>query len=279
MRYNLHTHTHRCRHAQGSDRDYVEAAIAAGIKTLGFSDHCPQFFPGGYYSTFRMFPEEAAEYAESVRSLAREYAADIRILLGFETEYYPELFPELRRLVRQLGCDYLILGQHFIKNEYDYPFFRASEPPRADIDRYLSQVLEGLRTGSFTYIAHPDILGFRGGDEVFYRERMKTFCATLREMDIPILEESEKTFGADSRQAAEDRSVLLADELEILYFDKQARNKEDAETIRDLSADVREDLEARFALTDEELEYFRKKMTENYGYISIRECREFLDKR
>ncbi|MER2080219.1 MAG: histidinol-phosphatase [Ruminococcus sp.] len=185
MRYNLHTHTHRCRHAQGSDRDYVEAAIAAGIKTLGFSDHCPQFFPGGYYSTFRMFPEEAAEYAESVRSLAREYAADIRILLGFETEYYPELFPELRRLVRQLGCDYLILGQHFIKNEYDYPFFRASEPPRADIDRYLSQVLEGLRTGSFTYIAHPDILGFRGGDEVFYRERMKTFCETLREMDIP----------------------------------------------------------------------------------------------
>ena len=101
----------------------------------------------------------------------------------------------------------------------------------------------------------------------------------VREMDIPILEESEKTFGADSRQAAEDRSVLLADELEILYFDKQARNKEDAETIRELSADVREDLENRFALTDEELEYFRKKMTENYGYISIRECREFLDKR
>ena len=185
MRYNLHTHTHRCRHAQGSDRDYVEAAIAAGIKTLGFSDHCPQFFPGGYYSTFRMFPEEAAEYAESVRSLAREYAADIRILLGFETEYYPELFPELRRLVRQLGCDYLILGQHFIKNEYDYPFFRASEPPRADIDRYLSQVLEGLRTGSFTYIAHPDIVNF-SGDKSFYRRKMSELCRYAKERDIPL---------------------------------------------------------------------------------------------
>ena len=101
----------------------------------------------------------------------------------------------------------------------------------------------------------------------------------IRESDIPILEESVKTFGADSRQAAEDRSVLLADELQVLYFDKQARNKEDAATIRELSADVREDFEARFALTEEELEYLQKKMADNYGYISIRECREFLDKR
>ena len=36
MRYNLHTHTKRCNHAQGEDREYVEAAIKAGIKTLGF---------------------------------------------------------------------------------------------------------------------------------------------------------------------------------------------------------------------------------------------------
>ena len=58
MRYNLHTHTKRCNHAQGEDREYVEAAIKAGIKTLGFSDHCPQFFPGtDYYSNFRMRPE------------------------------------------------------------------------------------------------------------------------------------------------------------------------------------------------------------------------------
>ena len=42
---------------------------------------------------------------------------------------------------------------------------------------------------------------------------------------------------------------------------------------------MREDFEARFALTEEELEYLQKKMADNYGYISIRECREFLDKR
>ena len=41
IKANYHTHTKRCRHANGSDRDYIEAAISAGIKTLGFSDHVP----------------------------------------------------------------------------------------------------------------------------------------------------------------------------------------------------------------------------------------------
>ena len=68
MRYNLHTHTYRCNHASGTDREYVEAAIKAGMKTLGFADHCPQFFPNDYYSTFRMRPEAAADYVESLRT-------------------------------------------------------------------------------------------------------------------------------------------------------------------------------------------------------------------
>ena len=45
---NYHTHTWRCRHADGTEREYVETAIEAGLKILGFSDHTPQVYPGGY---------------------------------------------------------------------------------------------------------------------------------------------------------------------------------------------------------------------------------------
>lgn len=38
---NYHTHTTRCYHASGKDEEYVKAAIKAGIKELGFSDHTP----------------------------------------------------------------------------------------------------------------------------------------------------------------------------------------------------------------------------------------------
>ena len=36
---NMHTHTARCMHARGEDREYVEKAIEAGFEVLGMSDH------------------------------------------------------------------------------------------------------------------------------------------------------------------------------------------------------------------------------------------------
>ena len=42
MNANYHTHTVRCHHAIGSEREYIEKAISRGFKKLGFSDHTDQ---------------------------------------------------------------------------------------------------------------------------------------------------------------------------------------------------------------------------------------------
>ena len=187
MRYNLHTHTYRCRHASGSDREYVEAAIKAGMKTLGFADHCPQFFPNGYYSTFRMRPEAAAEYVESLRALKKEYKDDIDILIGFETEYYPELFGKFMEFIEPLELDYMIMGQHFVGNEYDEGSYYSASGGRGRrfLSQYVNQVKEGLDKGVFTYIAHPDIVNF-SGDKSFYRRKMSELCRYAKKLDIPL---------------------------------------------------------------------------------------------
>ena len=41
--FNYHTHTNRNRHGnqEATDEDYVIAAMEAGIRILGFSEHCP----------------------------------------------------------------------------------------------------------------------------------------------------------------------------------------------------------------------------------------------
>ncbi len=38
---NYHTHTYRCKHAQGDCQEYVTEALQAGCTTLGFSEHMP----------------------------------------------------------------------------------------------------------------------------------------------------------------------------------------------------------------------------------------------
>ena len=60
---NYHTHTWRCRHADGTEREYVERAIEGGLKILGFSDHSPYPFPDGYDSGMRMRLDQVEGYA------------------------------------------------------------------------------------------------------------------------------------------------------------------------------------------------------------------------
>ena len=42
-----------------------------------------------------------------------------------------------------------------------------------------------MKTGVFTYVAHPDIVGFVG-DEEFYRQEMTRLCIASKEYNIPL---------------------------------------------------------------------------------------------
>ena len=114
---NYHTHTPRCHHAVGTEEEYIQSAIAGGLQILGFADHSPYWFPGDYYSTFRMRPEELPNYVGNLRTLREKYAGQLRLHIGVEAEYYPKYFGELKERLRDGGVEYMILGQHFPGDE------------------------------------------------------------------------------------------------------------------------------------------------------------------
>ena len=184
---NFHTHTYRCHHAKGTDRDYIEAAIKAGYTEIGFSDHVPYLFPTEHYSDFRMRPEETEEYVNSIRALQEEYKDKIKIRLGFEVEYYPQLFDKLLNFLKPFHYDYLILGQHFTNNEYDEnAFYSGHKTDNVDImDTYIQQTLDALKTGEFLYFAHPDLIHYTG-DKRIYEEKMHYFVKELKKLNIPL---------------------------------------------------------------------------------------------
>ena len=182
---NFHTHTHRCHHAVGEDREYVEAAISKGIKTLGFSDHSPYIFDGDYYSHFRMRPEEFEGYVQSLTALRDEYKKDIDIYIGVEAEYYPKYFARLCDFLSDYPLDYMIMGQHYLCNEYDGTSSCDVYTEEKDLERYVGQVIEGFSTGKFAYIAHPDIFRFQG-DEKIYEKHMSRLCEAAKSLEIPL---------------------------------------------------------------------------------------------
>ena len=185
MKMNLHTHTPRCHHAIGSEREYIERAIAAGLDTLGFSDHAPMPFEGDYYSTYRMALSDTRGYVDALLKLREEYRGKIDILIGFEAEYYPAVFPRLLEFISEYPIDYLLLGQHFLGNEQNAPYACRRTKDESFFAAYVDQVCEGIRTGAFTYLAHPDLVCFDGDDATFRRHALR-LCECAAETDTPL---------------------------------------------------------------------------------------------
>lgn len=151
--YNYHTHTYRCGHASGSDEDYVKAAIEAGYRTLGFSDHAPyRDYPlRGTHMDF----DQLEGYVESIRGLKERYKDIIDIRLGLESEYYDYCHDEKVYLLTKV--DYLILGQHFSDPQArGANYFR--ENTEEQILEYAESICKGLDTGLFSYLCHPDVI-------------------------------------------------------------------------------------------------------------------------
>lgn len=147
--FNLHTHTWRCRHAGGRDLEYAESAAAAGLKVLGFSDHCP--FDGIVGASDRMDPGQKQEYLDSISELARRFEGQLQILTGFEFEFLEERKVELQALRKQ--CDYMILGQHYrtLPGE-DFAVISDDQAVLA----FGRQVVQGIQSGLACIVAHPD---------------------------------------------------------------------------------------------------------------------------
>lgn len=104
-----HVHTRFCRHAVGEMEDYVQAAIARGLREICFLEH----MESGISYPERTWLTEAdfdAYFAEG-RRLQRTYREKIVIGLGVEVGYNPECCAELRE--RLAGRQWSRVGLSF----------------------------------------------------------------------------------------------------------------------------------------------------------------------
>lgn len=165
MKANYHTHSHYCGHGGGTLEEYIQSAISHNLSNLGFSEHAP--FPGDPFG-MRMDFNTLPIYVEELQNLKAKYQSQLQLHIGLEIEYlnvydsyYPILFSDY-------GIEYLIMGQHFFigpdkkcYNLYDNSF------PSSYLITHAKNMVKGMETNYFKYIAHPDLMFIRdyGMDE------------------------------------------------------------------------------------------------------------------
>lgn len=184
--YNYHTHTPRCGHATGTPEEYLQRAVQNGVRYMGFSDHAPFVKEDGSESGYRVPMAQAADYVAELQALREKYRGQVELAIGFEMEYYPDSFERMLEAVRRVGAEYLILGQHYLREEGPgvKHAFEATDNEE-ELATYVARVTDAMRSGAFTYAAHPDAFCFVGSEAV-YREAMGTVCDVSKACNVPL---------------------------------------------------------------------------------------------
>jgi histidinol-phosphatase (PHP family) len=174
---DYHIHTGLCPHAEGAPREYVERAIGLGMSEMGFADHLP--FVAGWQprhdltDDWAMGLDELDDYVSLVQALSREYAGDVRVLVGIEADYIEETLDGTADLLASYPFEYVIGSVHIVGERFafDHPEMR-DHLSGYGLERVFLESLElaerAAASGLFDVIGHLDHakkLGPRPGDE------------------------------------------------------------------------------------------------------------------
>lgn len=151
---NLHSHTYRCHHADGSVREYVEEAIRHQMQVIGIADHTP--FPETVDHNIRMDLEELPLYIEELEEAQRNYPK-IRILKALECDYDAAYIDFYKEVKGKYQLDYLIGSVHFLYDGMKMVDIFGEPIDRRKMRLYTDRMLENIDTEIFSFIAHPDL--------------------------------------------------------------------------------------------------------------------------
>ena len=202
---NLHTHS-AFSDGKNSTEEIILAAIEKGFTVLGFSDHC--FYPlnPDFYSSkdscWHLTPGKLKESVKTINELKEKYKDQIKILLGFEADYFTAA--SVGRAIPDKKCyggfapDFLIGSVHFVNTKKGYYsvdntaqevlknlklFYSDSNgniDGKAAVCDYFEAERQMLRAGIFEIIAHPDLIRIRNKELNFFDENESWYLEQIK---------------------------------------------------------------------------------------------------
>lgn len=183
MQANYHTHTRWCKHGTGEIEDYIQEAIRKGLKEIAITEHVPH---RDNLDPRRIQWEEFSSYDQALNIAIKKYEKKIKIIKGFECEYYPEALETYQMFREEFGYKLLILGQHRSGKNREIDNF--AEKTVYEMDVYAEELCRGIETGLFQFIAHPDLAlqGYSKGWDVECERVMRKIFEKCEKYTVPI---------------------------------------------------------------------------------------------
>jgi len=186
-------------------QEYVEEAIGKGLDEVGFAGHVPLLhFPDEDRKKELSIPEtEFPIYAREVEELKKKYSGKIKIKLGCEIDYIPEVKTKLSKLLSEYKFDYVYGSTHFLPafpdsrgfciGKYflvDHPDSRI-EFERVGVEeiyqRYFNFLTEAIGSGLFDIVAHPDLVKkFAYRPRIDITPQLRKIVCLIKENDLAI---------------------------------------------------------------------------------------------
>lgn len=115
MKFDVHTHHDRCGHATGKIENYILSALEKKLDVIGISDHSPFFASSRDHllPNISMAKSEFKNYINEVIQLKKKYQGEIEVLLGVESDFFPEQKKIYNKIYQKYPMDYIIGSVHY----------------------------------------------------------------------------------------------------------------------------------------------------------------------
>jgi histidinol-phosphatase (PHP family) len=149
-----HMHTPLCNHASGEPEEYAATALRQGLRGIIFTCHSPM--PRGFWQRVRMQMDELEQYVAMVERCRAEYAGQIQVRLGMETDWFPGFEDWVAELHQKHDFHYCLGSVHWQGPEYMERFGTGT---LEDFRRtYFDHLAQSAESGLYDCLAHPDLI-------------------------------------------------------------------------------------------------------------------------
>ena len=140
--------------------EYAQAAITAGLREIGMSDHSPM--PDDFDKPWRMDRSELSDYLSEVEQARDSVKEKLDIRVGLEADFHPGTEAYVAEMIASYDWDYVIGSVHYIGDwGFDNPDTIQIWDTWKIEDAYCAyfQLLQrSAESGLFDIIGHPDLI-------------------------------------------------------------------------------------------------------------------------